>query len=269
MGKLDGKVAFITGAARGQGRAHATTMAREGADIVAVDICKDLPYPRYALSTRSDLDETLGQVRAHRRRALGIVADTRSASEMEHAVTQAIHEFGHIDILICNAGIADMALTWDITEEWWDIMLDVNLKGYWLAVRYVVPQMIEQRTGGRIIMTSSVAGLKGMPGLSHYCAAKWGVVGLARSLALEVAQFGITVNTLHPTGVNTALIDGMAAAAGISKEQLVEQLYADNLLPVRLVEPQEIANAALWLASDEACHITGQELKIDAGLMLK
>lgn len=269
MGKLDGKVAFITGAARGQGRAHAVTMAREGANVAALDVCGSLPYPRYALATRADLDETIAQVRTHGRQALGIVADVRSAAAMEAAVKQAVAALGHIDILVCNAGFADMALTWDVTEEWWDVMLDVNLKGYWLAVKYVVPQMLEQGTGGRIIMTSSVAGLKGMPGLSHYCAAKWGVVGLAKSLALEVAQYGITVNTIHPTGVNTALISGMAEATGISREQLVEQLYANNLLPVRLVEPQEIANVALWLASDEANHITGQEMKVDAGLMLK
>ncbi|MFP4439348.1 MAG: mycofactocin-coupled SDR family oxidoreductase [Chloroflexaceae bacterium] len=269
MGKLDGKVAFITGAARGQGRAHAVTMAREGASIVALDICADLPYPRYALAQRSDLDETVRQVQAHDCRALGLVADVRSAGAMEAAVQQAIREFGQIDILVCNAGVADMSLTWDVTEEWWDTMLDVNLKGYWLAVKYVVPTMIERRMGGRIVMTSSVAGLRGMPGLGHYCAAKWGVVGLAKSLALEVAQFGITVNTIHPTGVNTALIDGMATAAGMTREALVDHLYANNLLPVRLVEPQEIANAALWLVSDEASHITGQELKVDAGMLLK
>jgi len=269
MGKLDGKVAFITGAARGQGRAHAVTMAREGANIAALDICRNLPYPRYALATRADLDETVRQVRAYGRQALGIVADTRSSAEMEAAAEQTVAQFGHIDILICNAGVADMALSWDLTEEWWDTMLDVNLKGYWLAVKYVVPQMLAQGTGGRIIMTSSVAGLRGMPGLAHYCAAKWGVVGLAKSLALEVAKYGITVNTLHPTGVNTALISGMAEAAGIPREQLVEQLYADNALPVRLVEPQDIANVALWLASDEAGHVTGQEMKVDAGRTLK
>lgn len=269
MGKLDGKVAFITGGARGQGRAHATTMAREGADIAVLDICEDLPYPRYALATRADLDETVRQVRAYGREVLGLIADVRNASAMEAAVQQTIQTFGHIDILVCNAGIADMALTWDVTESWWDMMLEVNLKGYWLAVKYVVPPMIERRKGGRIIMTSSVAGLRGMPGLSHYCAAKWGVVGLAKSLALEVAQFGITVNTLHPTGVNTALINGMAQAAGMPREALIEHLYANNLLPVHLVEPQEIANAALWLVSDEASHITGQELKVDAGMLLK
>jgi SDR family mycofactocin-dependent oxidoreductase len=269
MDKLNGKVAFITGGARGQGRAHAVTMAREGANIAVLDICKNLSYPRYSLATKADLDETVKQVQALGRKALGIVADVRSASEMEAAVKQTVEEFGHIDILVCNAGIADMGATWDLTEEWWDIMLDINLKGYWLAAKYVVPQMLAQKTGGRIIMTSSVAGLKGMPGIAHYCASKWGVVGLAKSLGLEVAEFGITVNTIHPTGVDTPMIAGMAEAAGITKEQFLESMAVDNMLPVSLVESEDIANAALWLASEDARYVTGQELKVDAGLMLK
>lgn len=269
MSTLHGKVALITGAARGQGRAHAVTLARAGADIAALDICRDLPYPRYKLATREDLAETEAQVRAHGRRVLGLVADVRSAVEVEAAVAATLTAFGQIDILICNAGFADMATTWDVTEEWWDIMLDVNLKGYWLAIKYVVPHMLARGQGGRIVMTSSVAGMKGMPGLSHYCAAKWGVVGLAHSLALEVAHAGITVNTIHPSGVDTALITGMAQAAGISREQLVTQLREDNLLPVKLVDAQDIANAALWLVSDEARYVTGMELKVDAGQMLK
>ncbi len=178
MGKLEGKVAFITGAARGQGRAHAVIMAREGADIAALDICHDLPYPRYPLATAEDLEETVRQVEALGRRALPLRVDVRSGPDMQAAVATTIETLGRIDILVCNAGIADMALTWDITEDWWDMMLDVNLKGYWLAVKYVVPQMLAQQSGGRIIMTSSVAGLRGEPGMAHYCASKWGVVGL-------------------------------------------------------------------------------------------
>ncbi len=269
MGKLEGKVALITGAARGQGRAHAVTFAREGADIAALDVCKNLDYPRYALADEADLHETICQVRACGRKALSIVADVRSASEMEAAVQQTIATFDHIDILVCNAGIADMALTWDVTEAWWDTMLDINLKGYWLAVRYVVPHMLQQGKGGRIIMTSSVAGLRGLPGLSHYCASKWGVVGLAKSLAQEVAQFGITVNTIHPTGVDTKLITGMAEAASIPRQELVKKLYSDNVIPVELIDPNDIAQAALWLASDEARYLTGQALNIDAGRVLR
>ena len=269
MTDLKGKVALITGAARGVGRAHALTLARAGADIAALDICHDLPYPRYGLATQANLDDTVREVQALGRRALALVADVRSAPAMEAAVQTTVNTFGQLDILICNAGIADMATTWDITEEWWDIMLDVNLKGSWLAAKYVVPQLLAQQRGGRIIMTSSIAGLKGMAGLAHYSAAKWGVIGLARSLALEVAPFGITVNTLHPTGIDTPLITGMAQAATMPKAQLVTQMRDSHPLPVDLVAPQDIANAALWLVSDAARYVTGLELTVDAGAMLR
>jgi len=269
VGKLDGKVALITGGARGQGRAHAITMAGEGADIAALDICRDLPYPRYSLARPEEMTETVGLVQQLGRRALGIEADVRCASDMESAVEQTIAEFGHIDILVCNAGIADMALTWDITEEWWDIMIDINLKGYWLAVKYVVPHMLARKQGGRIIMTSSVAGLRGEPGMAHYAASKWGVVGLAKSLAHELSEHNITVNTLHPTAVNTDIIAGMAKASLMTREDLVEFISASHALPVKLVEAMDIANAALWLASDDSRYVTGHTLKVDAGRMLK
>lgn len=269
MGKLDGKVAVITGAARGQGRAHALTMAREGADIAALDICRDLPYPRYSLASADDLRETVALVEKLGRKVLGIEVDVRSAKDMEAAIARTVAELGHIDVLVCNAGIADMALTWDITEEWWDTMLDVNLKGYWLAVKYAVPQMLAQKTGGRIIMTSSVAGLRGEPGMAHYCASKWGVIGLAKSLAHELSQHNITVNTLHPTAVNTDIIPGMAKAASMSTENLVDFIFLGHALPVKLIEAEDVANAALWLASDEARYVTGHSLQVDAGRMLK
>lgn len=269
MGKLDGKVALITGAARGQGRAHAITMAAEGADIAALDICRNLAYPRYALGTAEDLSETVRQVEALQRRALAIEADVRSARDMEAAVAASVEKFGHIDILVCNAGIADMALTWDITEEWWDIMLDVNLKGCWLAIKYTVPHMLARNQGGRIIMTSSVAGLRGEPGMAHYCASKWGIVGLAKALAQELSPYSITVNTLHPTAVNTAIISGMAEAASMAKEDLVDFIYTGHALPVKLIEAADVASAALWLVSDDARYVTGQTLNVDAGRMLK
>ena len=269
MGKLDGKVALITGAARGQGRAHAVAMAGEGADIAALDICRDLPYPRYSLACAEDMQETVDLVQQTGRRALGLEADVRSAGDMEKAVEKTISEFGHIDVLVCNAGIADMALTWDITEDWWDDMIDTNLKGYWLAVKYVVPHMLARNQGGRIIMTSSVAGLRGEPGMAHYCASKWGVVGLAKSLAQELSQHNITVNTLHPTGVDTDIITGMAEAASMAKEDLVEFISEGHTMPVKLIESMDVANAALWLATDEARFITGHRMKVDAGRTLK
>lgn len=269
MAKLEGKVALITGAARGQGRAHALAMAGEGADIAALDVCHDLPYPRYPLANADDLAETVRRVEALGHRALAIEADVRSARDVEAAVNAAIATFGYIDILVCNAGIADMALTWDITEEWWDIMLDVNLKGVWLAIKYVVPPMIAHGQGGRILITSSVAGLRGEPGMAHYCASKWGVVGLAKSLAQELSAYSITVNTLHPTAVNTAIISGMAKAAQMQTEELVDFIFTNHALPVRLIEAEDVASAALWLASDEARYVTGHTLKVDAGRMLK
>ena len=269
MGKLDGKVALITGAARGQGRAHAVTMAREGAEIAALDICRDLPYPRYGLAKPEDLIETVALVEQLQRRALAIEVDVRSARDMEAAVAKTIATFGQIDILVCTAGIADMALTWDITEEWWDAMIDINLTAYRLAVKYVVPHMLARKAGGRIIMTSSVAGLRGDPGMAHYCASKWGVVGLAKSLAQELSPYNITVNTLHPTAVNTDIIAGMAKAASMATEDLVDFIHSGHALPVRLIEASDVANAALWLASDEGRYITGHTLQIDAGRMLK
>lgn len=269
MGKLDGKVAMITGAARGQGRAHAVTMAGEGADVAALDICRDLPYPRYGLAKPGDLIETVGLVRQLQRRALAIEVDVRSARDMEAAVAETIATFGQIDILVCNAGIADMALTWDITEEWWDAMIDINLKGYWLAVKYVVPHMLARKAGGRIIMTSSIAGLRGDAGMAHYCASKWGVVGLAKSLAQELSSYNITVNTLHPTAVNTDIIAGMAKASSMATEDLIDFIHSHHALPVKLIEASDVANAALWLASEEGRYITGHTLQIDAGRMLK
>jgi NAD(P)-dependent dehydrogenase (short-subunit alcohol dehydrogenase family) len=188
---------------------------------------------------------------------------------MQRAIAAAEARFGGIDILVCNAGIADMALTWDITEEWWDIMIDTNLKGVWLAIKYAVPGMIARDRGGRILITSSVAGLRGEPGMAHYCAAKWGIVGLAKTLAQELSAYGITVNTLHPTAVDTPIIAGMAQAAAMATEDLVAFIHAGHALPVKLIEAADVAHAALWLASDEARYVTGHTLKVDAGRMLK
>lgn len=269
MNGLSNKVALITGAGRGQGRAHAVTLARAGVDIAAVDICRDLPYPRYHLATEEDLAETVAQVEAQGRQALGIAGDVRSAADMKHAVEATLEQYGHIDILICNAGITDMAESWDLTEEWWDIMLDVNLKGCWLPTKYAIPHMIERGQGGRIIMTSSVAGVRGLGALAHYCAAKHGVLGLMKSMALELAPYHITVNALCPTNVDTDLLPGMASAAGIPFEDFLGSIGENNVLPIETVKAEDIANAALFLASDAARYITGQQLNIDAGMLLK
>ena len=268
MGKLDGKVAFITGAARGQGRSHAVTFAKEGAEIAAVDICRTLSYPRYPLATKEDLDETVRLVKDCGRRVLGLEADVRNAAQVEAAVNKTMETFGHIDILFCNAGVCDMANAWDLTEEMWDIMVDINLKGTWLTTKYVIPHMLARGLGGRILITSSVSGLRGLRGMAHYCAAKWGLVGLAKVLALELAEANITVNTLHPMGVNTPMMDGIVKIVG-SREKLLEQFRVETPLPVAIIQPEDVSRGALWLVSDEAKYVTGVTFTMDGGQMLQ
>ena len=269
MLRLTDKVSFITGAARGQGRAHAVAMARAGADVALLDVCQDLPYPRYSLARPEDLATTKKLVEAEGRRAIALVADVRDAKAVEAAVATTIAELGHIDILVCNAGITDMANSWDLTEDQWDIMVDVNLKGCWLPTKYVIPHMLARGKGGRIVMTSSVAGKRGLAGLAHYAAAKHGVVGLARSLALELAPHGITVNTVHPTNVDTPLLDGMADAASLDRAEFRAAIAGNNVLPTPAVAPEDIAHAVLYLVSDEARFVTGQALAVDAGMLLR
>jgi SDR family mycofactocin-dependent oxidoreductase len=265
MGEFAGKVAFITGAAHGQGRATALALAREGARIAAFDLARPLSYPGYTMGSRSELDSLAAACAELGSECLGFSGDVRDDTAITAAVDATVSLFGRIDILFNNAGICAYGLAHELTEEAWDTMLDINLKGPWLVARRVIPTMMRQRSGV-IINNSSIAGLRGMGRLSHYSASKWGLTGLTKSWAIELAPYGIRVNSIHPTGVNTPMNDGLAALEGLTPQEIAER-SAGNLLPVPWIEPEDVANAVLYLASDRARYVTGTPLVIDAGLL--
>ncbi len=262
-----GRVAFITGAAHGQGRATALALAKAGARIAAFDVAKPLPYPGYALGSQDDLRSLQAECREAGSDCLTFKGDVRDDDAITTAVDGTVAEFGSIDVLFNNAGICAYGLAHELTEEAWDSMIDINLKGSWLVARRVIPIMIRQGSGV-IINNSSVAGLRGMNRLSHYAASKWGLTGLTRSWALELAPHGIRVISIHPTGVNTPMNDGLAALEGATTEEIAER-SAGNLLPVPWIEPEDVAEAVLYLASDRARFVTGSQFVIDAGLLTK
>jgi SDR family mycofactocin-dependent oxidoreductase len=265
MGEFVGKVAFITGAAHGQGRATALALAGEGARIAAFDLARPLSYPGYTMGSRSELDSLASGCAELGSECLGLTGDVRDDTAITAAVDATVSRFGRIDILFNNAGICAYGLAHELTEDAWDTMLDINLKGAWLVARRVIPIMMRQRSGV-IINNSSVAGLRGMGRLSHYSASKWGLTGLTKSWAIELAPYGIRVNSIHPTGVNTPMNDGLAALEGLTPKEIAER-SAGNLLPVPWIEPEDVANAVLYLASDRARYVTGAPLVIDAGLL--
>jgi len=267
VGEFSGKVALITGAAHGQGRATALALAAEGAAIVAFDVARPLSYPGYAMGTPDDLEGLAQACRAAGGDCAAVKGDVRDTNAVARAVETALEGFGRIDILFNNAGICAYGLAHELTEEAWDAMLDINLKGAWLVARQVIPVMIRQRSGV-IINNSSVAGLRGMARLSHYAASKWGLTGLTKSWAIELAPHGIRVNSIHPTGVNTPMNDGLAQLEGLTPQQIAER-SAGNLLPVPWIEPEDVAQAVVYLASERARFVTGAGLVLDAGLLTR
>jgi len=271
MGRLDGKVALITGAARGQGRSHAVRLAEEGADIIGVDICRQVDTVPYPMSTPDQLDETGRLVEELDRRALMLRVDVRDRAGLAEAVATSIAEFGHIDILCANAGIFSFATIAEMTDEQWDDLIATNLTGIFNTMRAVLPHMIE-RQQGRIVATSSMAGRGGFPNIGHYVASKWGVIGLVKSLAMEVGRYNITVNAVCPTSVDTDMIQNEAAyrlfmpdVEHPTRDQAAAAFGAMNVLPIPWIEPRDVSNAIVWLCSDEARYISGAAIPVAAG----
>ena len=266
MGKLEGKVAFITGAARVQGRSHAIRLAEEGADIIAVDICSQVGSVPYAMATPDDLAETVKQVEAHDRRIFAAQADVRDEAGLRAALDSGVAQVGAVDIVLANAGIAPMSMQ-DEHDAWQDVV-DVNLTGVFNTVETALPSMIERGAGGAIVLTSSTAGITGIGGPTRgglgYTAAKHGVVGLMRSYANNLAPYSIRVNSVHPTGVNTPMVVNDFMQDFLQSDPTLSQAMA-NALPVELIEAVDVSNAIVWLVSDDARYITGVTLPVDAG----
>jgi (+)-trans-carveol dehydrogenase len=275
-GRVEGKVAFITGAARGQGRSHAIRLAEEGADIIAVDICDQVGSVPYPMATPGDLTETVKEVEALDRRIVATQADVRDYGALKQALDDGVAELGRLDIVSANAGIASYGVAAELDETTWQDMIDINLTGVWHAAKAAIPHLIAGGRGGSIVLTSSTAGLLAIPNMAHYVSAKHGVVGLMRTLALELAPHFIRVNSVHPTGVDTPMVQNDASmrlflpdVENPTAEQYAEVMGSLNALPIPWVEPRDISNAVLFLASDEARYITGVTLPVDAGAVTK
>jgi len=275
-GRVQGKVAFITGAARSQGRSHAIRLAEEGADIIAVDVPEAVPsLSAYPLATSEDLAETVKRVEALDRRIVAHPADVRDSAALKAALDDGVAQFGRLDIVVANAGIYQVAPALELDDAAWQETIGINLTGVWHTVKASLPHLIDGG-GGSIILTSSVLGLRGGANSVHYSTAKHGVVGIMRSVASEFAQHRVRVNSVHPTLVNTIMIQNEQVWGLFepdnphpTRESATPVFQTINALPVPWVEPADISNAVLFLASDEARYITGVTLPVDAGALLK
>lgn len=271
-GRLEGKVAFITGAARGQGRSHAVKLAEEGADIIAIDVTKQIETVPYPTATAEDMQETVKQVEALDRRIISADIDVRDLAGMQEFVKQGVAELGRLDIVLANAGISTPAPSLDMDEETWNTMIDINLTGVWKTLKASVPHIIEGGRGGAVAITSSLAAIYANEGTAHYSAAKAGLVMLAKVLAKELAPHSIRVNTIHPTTVATDMILNEPTYK-LFRPDLEHPTRADfeeaartlNRLPIAAMEPVDISNAILYLVSDEGRYVTGTTHVVDAG----
>ena len=278
MGLVDGKVALVTGAGRGQGRSHALKLASEGADVIAVDIGPGrVETISYELASEDDLDTTVKEIEAMGRRAVKAIADVRSLSDLQAAVDAGLSELGRIDIVCANAGIGSWAVSWEMTEQQWKDMIDINLTGVFNAVRAALPSMVERGEGGSLVLTSSTAGLRAYANTAHYTAAKHGVIGLMKVLAQEAGPHRIRVNAVCPTTVRTPLVINASTfelfapnLENPTEDDVREPFESLNILPgVAWIEPEDVSDAVVFLCSDAAKYITGVALPIDAGNIVK
>ena len=278
MGLVDGKVALVTGAGRGQGRSHALRLAAEGADVIAVDIgggqVETIPYE---LASEAELDVTVKEIEGIGRRAVKAVADVRSLSDLQAAVDAGLSELGKIDIVCANAGIGSWGVAWEMTEQQWKDMIDINLTGVFNTTRAALPSMVARGEGGSVVLTSSTAGLRAYANTAHYTAAKHGVIGLMKVLAQEAGAHRIRVNAVCPTTVRTPLVINDATfelfaphLENPSEDDVREPFEGLNILPgTAWIEPEDVSDAVLFLCSDAAKFITGVALPIDAGNIVK
>jgi SDR family mycofactocin-dependent oxidoreductase len=265
MGALDGKVVFITGAARAQGRSHALRVAQEGADVIAVDLCAaplGLGYPPACVE---DLDETARLVEKAGRRVVTVVADVRDQVALDAALEQGVGELGRLDVVVANAGISSWGRFWELPDEVWLTTIDINLTGAWRTFRAATPRLIEQGDGGSLIAISSVAGIKALPGQAHYTAAKHGLVGLVKAAAIELGPYGIRVNSVHPWGVDTPMAHDPAVDAMLEAHPTYLGSFGSILSDPVLASPEDISDAVVWLASDASRRVTGIQLPVDMG----
>jgi SDR family mycofactocin-dependent oxidoreductase len=268
MGRLDGKVAFVTGAARGQGRSHSVRLASEGAAIIGIDVCSQL-VAGYPGATEEELAETKELVKAQGQEMVAVRADVRHLDQVAAAVALGVAEFGRLDVVVANAGIFSFGLLWEITAEQWKDMIDVNLTGVFHTMKATVPTMIEQGEGGSIVVVSSVAGLRGVPFAGHYVAAKHGAVGLCRTLANELGQHRIRVNSIHPAAVRTAMnTDPDLFKLITSYADTLAPIYM-NALPYMSMEPSDVSHMVAFLASDDSKYMTGAQIPIDMGTLTR
>lgn len=276
MGRVEGKVALVSGAARGQGRAHARRLAEEGADILILDLCAPIPGATQEPSTEADLGETVESIERLDRRVIAHKGDVRNQDDVDRIVAAGLEQFGHIDVVVGNAGATLIGRGWEISDEDWETQIGINLTGCWRLAKTVIPSMIEAGNGGSIIFTSSGVVPRAMGNMAHYSATKHGVVGLSRELAVDLGPYGIRVNTVQPSSVHTKMLDHQAAWELFTprqddvplperRQKMLDILQQMNILDVPWVEPEDVAQGVLFLASDEARMVTGTAMVIDAG----